>query len=191
MTSDFHFKGKLNCQIRLRITLHLENFLHQIGPAILWYIQGLYLLRLQKIVTPITSTFWSWTHTYPLPKKSRMGWYKINVAVRIEMWDYSANAWKKFPLIYKLFLMYEFNFMYGLEPIQQRTKQLRSWMNRQLSCTVLIQLIFKVWMKQDKLSQVSWRWKGCILRKILRVKKCNNNLVLSPFRWYYSGVYHR
>ena len=48
MTSDFHFKGKLTSQIWLRITLHLENFTHQIGPAILWYIQGLHLYACEK-----------------------------------------------------------------------------------------------------------------------------------------------
>ena len=75
------------------------------------------------------STFPSWTHTYPLPKEFLYGLVQNQRSSK--NWDVGlfGKCVKKFPLIYKLFLMYLWNIMYGLEPIQLRMKQLRGWMN--------------------------------------------------------------
>ncbi len=100
-------------------------------PATLSYVQGLYLLGLRKNGNSYIVNILILNSHMSFDKKILHG--LVQKQRSSKNWDVGlfGECVKKFPLIYKLFLMYGYNFMYGLEPIQRRTKQvdLRSWMN--------------------------------------------------------------
>ena len=134
-----------------------------------------------KIVAHITSTFRSRTHTYPWPKKFLHSLVQSQRSSKY--WDVGlfGECVKKILADIWIIPHVLIKYYYGLEPIKQRTTQLRSWMNWQLSCPVLNWLIFRSVKEAKYAFSSQLNLKRMHFEKDTASRKCVNLLVLSPF----------